>query len=539
MASLPAPPAHRVEGFNPLCGDEIVVYLDVDNGTVTDVKIGGQGCSISQSSASMMSAAVKGKTVAEARALIRAFKAMMSIHEHRLDGDGATRRPRAGDAEVKLGDLEALQGVVKFPVRIKCATLSWNTLAQGLDEGGVRGRGGRGEGGGGTLSGGGGGGGARGGEKKERRGPGGGGGGGGGGGCGAGGPPGGDEGGDPGPPGGGGACPEGLGAQLLLGRRATALDLAGQSVTLDTGDELPFDGLVIATGAAARRLPGTGELAGVHVLRTIDDLIGLRADLAGNPRVAIIGAGFIGCEVASSCRDLGLAVTVVEGLPLPLIRVLGREMGTFASGLLRNHDVDLRLGQSVAALEGDGHVERVRLADGSGIEADVVVVGIGVYPNTAWLETSGLALDDGVVCDAWLRADGRPDIVAAGDVARWPNELFAELMRVEHWTNAAEQGEHAARTLLFGADASGRFTPVPYFWSDQFGTKYQFVGTARPEDEVQVVEGSMDDGKFVAAYGRNGIAVGALCLNRANRTIQWSQLIAAKTALTAIEGWAL
>jgi nitrogen fixation NifU-like protein len=135
---LPVPPAHQVEGFNPLCGDEIVVYLTVDDGVVQDIKIGGQGCSISQSSASMMSAAVKGKTIDEARALIRAFKGMMSIHEHRLDGDGpdaaAAEADAAADAEIKLGDLEALQGVVKFPVRIKCATLSWNTLGQGLDE---------------------------------------------------------------------------------------------------------------------------------------------------------------------------------------------------------------------------------------------------------------------------------------------------------------------------------------------------------------------------------------------------------------------
>ena len=132
---LPTPPAHKVEGFNPLCGDEIVVYLDLDGDTVTDIRIGGQGCSISQSSASMMSAAVKGKTVPEARALIRAFKGMMSIHESRLDGDGnPTDEPVLPDPEVKLGDLEALQGVVKFPVRIKCATLAWNTLAQGLDD---------------------------------------------------------------------------------------------------------------------------------------------------------------------------------------------------------------------------------------------------------------------------------------------------------------------------------------------------------------------------------------------------------------------
>ena len=131
---LPVPPAHRVEGFNPLCGDEIVVYLDVEDGRVVDVKITGQGCSISQSSASMMSQAVKGKSVDDARQLVRAFKAMMSIHEHELDGEDGDGDGDPVDADVKLGDLEALQGVVKFPVRIKCATLSWNTLAQGLDE---------------------------------------------------------------------------------------------------------------------------------------------------------------------------------------------------------------------------------------------------------------------------------------------------------------------------------------------------------------------------------------------------------------------
>ena len=133
---LPAPPAHRAEGFNPLCGDEIVVFLNVDDGTIGDIRIGGQGCSISQSSASMMSAAVKGKNLDEARALIRAFKAMMSIHERSLDGGegNADAAPESAPEDMKLGDLEALQGVVKFPVRIKCATLSWNTLSQALDE---------------------------------------------------------------------------------------------------------------------------------------------------------------------------------------------------------------------------------------------------------------------------------------------------------------------------------------------------------------------------------------------------------------------
>ncbi len=323
-------------------------------------------------------------------------------------------------------------------------------------------------------------------------------------------------------------------AELLLGRRATALDLEARHVTLDDGMTVAFDGLVVATGATPRPLPGTDDRGGVHLLRTMDDSLALRRDLDAASRVAVVGAGFIGCEVASSCRSLGLEVTVVEALPLPLVRVLGSMMGEFAAGLHRTNGVDLRLGVGVTAVEGDGVVERLRLSDGTTVEADVVVVGIGVIPATDWLTGSGLTIDDGVVCDercVALGSDGR--VVAAGDIARWTNPLFGVSMRVEHWTNASDQAAHAARALLHGGDEAGPFAPIPYFWSDQFGTKLQFVGTSAPTDDVSVVEGSVDDKKFVAAYVRDDVVVGALCVNWPARIVAWNKTIAARHPLPA------
>ena len=319
--------------------------------------------------------------------------------------------------------------------------------------------------------------------------------------------------------------PDPFEADLVLGRRAVALDLGG-SVALDDGSSLDFDRLVVATGATPVRLPNTAPLAGVHLLRSIDDCLALRRDLDGARRVAVVGGGVIGCEVASSCRSLGLEVTLVEALDVPLLRVLGPEMGRLAIGLHEAHGVDLRLGTSVTAVEGEGGVERLLLSDSEVVEADVVVVGIGVRPETAWLEGSGLTLDDGVVCDEACVADGSGGrVVAAGDVARWVHPLFGASMRVEHWTNASDQAMHAARVLVHGAEAAGPFAAVPYFWSDQHGTKLQFVGTSAPDDAVLVVEGSLDAGKYVAAYTRHGTVVGALCVNWPARTVPWRKLI--------------
>ena len=313
---------------------------------------------------------------------------------------------------------------------------------------------------------------------------------------------------------------------LRLGRRAERLDALDHVVELDDGSAVSYDGLVIATGAQPRRLPGQANLAGVVELRTLDDSLALRALLDDGPhRVVVVGAGFIGAEVAATARQRGAEVTIVEALPVPLARGLGPVMGA-ACGLLHDDNgVDLRLGVWVEAIEGGTRVERVRLSDGAVLAADVVVVGIGVVPAVGWLEGSGLTLRDGIVCDATLWT-GLPGVYAAGDVARWPNARFGEEMRVEHWTNANEQGALAAKNLLAsgGVDGSGisrvgpgageAYEPVPFFWSDQYGSRLQYLGRASSDDEVQVVHGSIDERAWVALYGRDGQLRGALGVNQ-------------------------
>jgi NADPH-dependent 2,4-dienoyl-CoA reductase/sulfur reductase-like enzyme len=316
---------------------------------------------------------------------------------------------------------------------------------------------------------------------------------------------------------------------LRLGQRATSLDVAGRTVEVDVDERLAFDGLVMATGARPRTLPGTPPLDGVFVLRTLDDCLAIRARLEARPRVTVIGAGFIGSEVAATCRGRGLDVTVLEMLPAPLERAVGRVVGDACAGLHRDHGVDLRCGVTVAGLEGSERIERVRLSDGAAIDADVVVVGIGVRPETSWLEGSGLALQDGVVCDETCLA--APGITAAGDVARWPNPLFdGESMRVEHWTNATEQGVAAARRLLVDEANAEPFAPVPFVWSDQYDVKIQVVGCIRGDDEVVVADGSLDERRFVALFGRSGRLVGALGFSRPRPVMQYRRMIAQRAS---------
>jgi NADPH-dependent 2,4-dienoyl-CoA reductase/sulfur reductase-like enzyme len=317
-----------------------------------------------------------------------------------------------------------------------------------------------------------------------------------------------------------------LDLDLRLGTRADALDLAARELALDSGERLAFDGLVIATGATPRRLPGTPDLPGIFVLRTLADAVAIRAALADGPRVVVVGAGFIGSEVAATCRGRGLDVTVLEALPAPLVRGLGEVLGTVCGELHRDHGVDLRLGVGVAGFEGDGRVERVRLDDGSTVDADVVVVGVGVAPATDWLAGSGLTIDDGVVCDATLLA--APGVVSAGDITRWPNPRFGnELMRLEHWTNATEQGVAAARRLLYGDGAAPEpFAPVPLVWSDQYDRKIQTVGSFRGDDDMEVVHGSLAERRFTAVFGRAGRLVGALAFSMPAKVMQYRRLIA-------------
>jgi NADPH-dependent 2,4-dienoyl-CoA reductase/sulfur reductase-like enzyme len=313
-----------------------------------------------------------------------------------------------------------------------------------------------------------------------------------------------------------------------LGVRAVELDLGGRTVRLTDGSAVAYDALVLATGAEVRRLPGQPDLEGLYMLRTLDDSLALRAALTdGAPRVVVVGAGFIGSEVAATARGLGCPVTVVEALPVPLERALGPEIGAACAALHRAHGVDLRLGVGVDGFEGRDRVEGVRLTDGSVVAADVVVVGVGVTPATGWLEGSGLELRDGVVCDASLAA-GPPGIYAAGDVCRWPNRLFGEEMRVEHWTNAAEQGAHAARTILGVAagEAPSPYAPVPFFWSDQYGLKLQFLGRAGPDDDVRIVHGSKEEHGFVALYGRAGRLRGVFGMARPKLVMGYQRLLA-------------
>jgi NADPH-dependent 2,4-dienoyl-CoA reductase/sulfur reductase-like enzyme len=309
-----------------------------------------------------------------------------------------------------------------------------------------------------------------------------------------------------------------------LGVAASGLDLGAHEVTLADGTRVPYDGLVIATGAGVRTLPGQPELEGLHLLRTLDDCLALRAELDATPqRVVVVGAGFIGAEVAATARQRGLDVTLLEALATPLQRALGDEMGTVCADIHREQGVDLRLSTGVAGFVDDGHgrLRGIRLTDGTTIETEVAVVGVGVAPNTGWLEGSGLTIDNGVVCDETCLA--APGVVAAGDIARWPNIRFDEVMRVEHWENAQEQGAHAARRLLGNLEP---YQPVPWFWSDQYDRKIQLAGRSSADDIVQIVDGSIEDRRFVALYGRAGRVVGVLGMNRPRPVMEYRQLIA-------------
>ncbi|MFZ4586148.1 MAG: NAD(P)/FAD-dependent oxidoreductase [Acidimicrobiia bacterium] len=320
-----------------------------------------------------------------------------------------------------------------------------------------------------------------------------------------------------------------LDLDLHLGVAATRLDLDRRQVALADDHQLEFDGLLIATGATPRQLPDVPDLDGIFTLRTIDDCLAIRDRLDSGPRVCVIGGGFIGAEVAATCRGRGLDVTVVEALPQPMVRGLGERLGATLAALHRSHGVDLRTAVSVEAIEGDSHVEAVRLGDGTRVACDVLIIAIGVVPETRWLEGSGLTLDNGVVCDATLKA--APGVVAAGDVARWSNPRFGgELMRLEHWTNAVESGVHAAGTLLGAAEP---FAPVPFVWSDQYDVKIQAAGRFGPDDEMLMVDGALEEFRFAAAFGRGGRLVGALGFSRPRQLMLLRRLIAEGAPLSA------
>lgn len=313
-----------------------------------------------------------------------------------------------------------------------------------------------------------------------------------------------------------------LAADWVLGTAVTGLDLSERRVTTATADAYPFDGLVIATGSHPRQLRNLDlGKPGIYALRTVDDARALHDALAASPRrVLIVGGGFIGVEVASTCRKLGLDVTIVT-LDPPLV-VAGPLVSGVCTEMLVDHGVDVRVGLTVARTRGADRVEGVVLVDGSEVAADVVVVAVGAVPTTEWLEGSGVMLSNGVVCDASCAVAGVPAVVAAGDVARWPNPRFGSVpMRIEHWTNAVEQGTAAAVTLLEGSGPHTAFSSVPLFWSDHFDGRVQSIGLPNLADRWEIVEGTVESRKFAAALYRDDRLIAAIGYNSPRAIVQY------------------
>jgi 3-phenylpropionate/trans-cinnamate dioxygenase ferredoxin reductase component len=288
----------------------------------------------------------------------------------------------------------------------------------------------------------------------------------------------------------------------------TAVDLAAREVAI--GDErLGFDKLLLAPGAEPRRLPVPGaELDGVRYLRSFGDSDALRGAIEASGRVAVIGAGWIGAEVAASARQKGLEVCLIEQLDAPLERVLGREVGEIYGAIHRDHGVELLTGTAVEAIEGSGRAERVRLAGGRVVDCDFVVVGIGVAPRTALADAAGLEVGDGILVDERLRTS-HEHVFAAGDAAGAWHPLFEQRLRVEHWHNALEQGPAAARSML-GKDEP--YDRIPYFFSDQYDVGMEYAGHATEWDNV-VFRGDVDSREFIAFWLKDGRVLAGMNVN--------------------------
>ncbi|MHA3023579.1 NAD(P)/FAD-dependent oxidoreductase [Mycobacterium sp. BMJ-28] len=316
---------------------------------------------------------------------------------------------------------------------------------------------------------------------------------------------------------------------LRLGSAAASVDTAAQTVTLADGSVLGYDDLVIATGLVPKRIPSFPELEGIRVLRSIDESAALRAHAATARRAVIVGAGFIGCEVAASLRQLGVDVVIVEPQPTPLASVLGERIGALVTRLHEAEGVQVRCGVGVAAVEGTDHVEKVVLSDGTELAADMVVVGIGSHPVTGWLSGSGIEVDNGVVCDDTGRASA-PHVWAIGDVASWRSEVGHQV-RVEHWSNVAEQARALVPAIL-GREAASPVASVPYFWSDQYDVKIQCLGEPAADDTVHIVE---DDGrKFLAYYERDGLLTAVVGGGMPGKVMKARGKIAAATPIADV-----
>jgi NADPH-dependent 2,4-dienoyl-CoA reductase/sulfur reductase-like enzyme len=321
----------------------------------------------------------------------------------------------------------------------------------------------------------------------------------------------------------------GYDVDLRLGMRATGVDPIARTVALADGTALSYDELVVATGVRPRRLPGSEGISGVHVLRTLADARRLRSTLVAGARLVIVGAGFLGAEVASVASATGARVTMVSDLPAPLSDVLGADLGALLRGVHHEHGVRLVMGAPVRdVLAAGGRVRGVRLADGSVVDADVVLIAIGSLPNVEWLAGSRIPVRDGVLCDRNCRA--APGVWAAGDVASWMHGTLGRRLRLEHRTNAAEQGIAVADNILSGARPAP-FAPVPYIWSDQYDLKIQIYGTPRAADRFVIAEGSLEARKLVGYYGRGGAVCAAVGINMVR------PLRAARAAVAAATPW--
>jgi NADPH-dependent 2,4-dienoyl-CoA reductase/sulfur reductase-like enzyme len=310
-----------------------------------------------------------------------------------------------------------------------------------------------------------------------------------------------------------------LDVDWVLGDAAVALDTERRVVTLGSGEELAYDGVILATGRRARGWPEPLGLDGFHTLRSLDDAQRLRQAIRPGGRVAIVGAGFIGCEVAATLRGLGVEeVTLIDVAAHPM-PALGPEVGRRAAAIHREHGVRLRLGTTVAMFEGGDVVEAVRLEDGERVEADFVLLALGSLPNTDWLEGSGLTFTAGnVLCDEHCMAVGVEGVAAAGDIAAYPHPSADSPVWIEHWSNARDMGETAALNLLRAEGERERFAPVPTFWSDQYDVKIKSAGLLKGADSFSVVEEDSEKRALVVEAHRQRRLVGAIVFNK-NRTI--------------------
>ncbi|HEX5191395.1 MAG TPA: FAD-dependent oxidoreductase [Solirubrobacteraceae bacterium] len=316
-----------------------------------------------------------------------------------------------------------------------------------------------------------------------------------------------------------------LDVEWRLGVSASELDRDARVVRLADGAEIPYDRVIVATGCRAKSWPvgdvAIHDLNGVHTLRDLDDALRLRVELHDAHRLTIVGAGFIGCEVAATARKRGVEVTLIDIAPTPMLP-LGPELGARCADMHRAHGVDLHLGTGVRTVHGDdGRVEAVTLTDGTTIDTDVLLIALGSALNDEWLNESGLQLDGGLVCDETLTSIDDPDVLGAGDIVSWPQPLLrGERARVEHWTVAAEHGRLAGANALLDSAQRAPHAVAPYFWSDQYDVKIQAVGFPARAEALRILESTPGGDRFVAVGERDGRLVGAIGFNAAAR-VAW------------------